>query len=218
MTTPTQRVGTRLLVFGAAGRTGRLVVQQALADGHWVTAAVRSAGAMTLRHEQLTIVEADVLDAAATARSVAGHDAVISVIAPRRNEPQAYSRGIEHVIAGMRAAGVKRLVCTSAAPADPGMSLPWAQSLLMRWILRPMLRTVYQHARLMETALEASDLAWTVIRAPRLTNGPQTGEYRMAVRAHIHHALTISRADLAGCALGMLSNPATFRSWVEIAY
>lgn len=81
-----------------------------------------------------------------------------------------------------------------------------------------MLRSVYQHAARMEATLEASDLVWTVIRAPRLTNGPRTGQYRVCVRAHVHHALSISRADLAGCALSLVRNPATFRSWVEIAY
>jgi putative NADH-flavin reductase len=208
----------RLLVFGAAGRTGRLLVEQALAEGHWVTAAARRPEAMTLRHEHLAMAMADVLDAAATVRVIAGHDAVLSVIAPRRNEAYTYSLGTEHLIAGMREAGTRRFVCTSAAPVDPTMSVPWVHSLLMRWILRPMLRDVYHHAARMEAALETSDLEWTVIRAPRLINGPRTGRYRMGVRAHVHHALSISRADLAACALSLVTNVATYRSWVEIAY
>ena len=49
----------KLTVFGASGRTGRHVVEQALGGGHEVTAFVRSASKLSLTDDRLTVVEGD---------------------------------------------------------------------------------------------------------------------------------------------------------------
>jgi hypothetical protein len=53
---------SNLVVLGASGRTGRLVVEQALAAGHFVTALVRSPEKLTLRHPKLRVVVGDATD------------------------------------------------------------------------------------------------------------------------------------------------------------
>ena len=71
----------RLAVFGATGRTGKLLVEQALNAEHDVTAFVRprSLGKL-IKHERLTVVQGDATDAAAVERAVNGADAVVSVM------------------------------------------------------------------------------------------------------------------------------------------
>ena len=54
----------KLAIFGATGGTGRQLVEQALADGHQVTAFVRRPAVLKVRHDRIRIVAGDVRDAA----------------------------------------------------------------------------------------------------------------------------------------------------------
>src|ERR687888_2308318 len=73
----------RLTIFGASGKTGRHLVEQALEAGHTVTAVVRDPARLPLRHDRVQVVKADVLDPAAIGPAVAGVDAVVSALGPR---------------------------------------------------------------------------------------------------------------------------------------
>src|SRR2546428_13218147 len=70
------RKSMNLVVLGATGRTGQLVVEQALAAGHTVTALVRSLEKLTIRNSSLRVVAGSATDAADVARALAGADAV----------------------------------------------------------------------------------------------------------------------------------------------
>ncbi|MEV5769582.1 NAD(P)H-binding protein, partial [Micromonospora sp. NPDC052213] len=70
----------RLVVFGANGPTGRLATELAMARGHVVTAVTRRPESFPVRGENLLVVGADVLDAAAVDAAVAGQQAVISTL------------------------------------------------------------------------------------------------------------------------------------------
>jgi NADPH:quinone reductase-like Zn-dependent oxidoreductase len=72
-----------IVVLGATGATGRLVITRALAAQHAVTAVVRSTG-----HEpfpaEVTVVRADVTDRTSLAPAVQGADALIGTLGRRR--------------------------------------------------------------------------------------------------------------------------------------
>ena len=68
----------KLTIFGASGRTGVHVVEQALVAGHDVVAVVRDPAKLTLRHERLQIAQADLTDEAAVGSAVRGADAVLA--------------------------------------------------------------------------------------------------------------------------------------------
>src|SRR3972149_5827960 len=74
------RSAMKLTIFGASGRTGKLLVEQALAAGHDVVAFVRNPAKLTTRHEQLKVVIGDVKDPAAVERAVNGTNAIIFVL------------------------------------------------------------------------------------------------------------------------------------------
>ena len=48
----------KVLIFGANGRTGRLLVDRALDQDHDVTAFVRDSALIDKRHDRLHVVEA----------------------------------------------------------------------------------------------------------------------------------------------------------------
>jgi hypothetical protein len=85
-------------------------------------------------------------------------------------------------------------------------------------VLHRILAKPYADMALMEAAVRASDLDWTLVRAARLTNGAVTGRYRTAVDEKLRRCWSISRADVAHYCLTHAEDTDTFRHIVEIAY
>jgi uncharacterized protein YbjT (DUF2867 family) len=74
---PLWRLEMKILVLGATGATGRLIVGEAMAKGYEVVALIRSkAKSADLAGAEL--VEGDARDAAALTGAIAGCDAVVS--------------------------------------------------------------------------------------------------------------------------------------------
>ena len=190
----------RLARFGATGRTGRLVVQDALAQGHEVVAFVRSADKLSRQqvpNARLSVVEGDVRDAAAVARAVEGVDAVVSVLAPVRDQPGVQTDGTVTIVEAMRQHGVERIVSLTGAGVDApgdaprplgGRLVKGVMGLVVGWVLRD----GQGHA----DALYASDRDWAVVRPPRLTDGPPTGAARHG-RLPLGAGDSVRRADVA---------------------
>lgn len=208
-----------LTVFGGTGGTGAAVISAALAAGHTVTAPARDPARITATHERLRTVRADVLDPPSLAGTVDGADAVLSALGARGNQPTTvYSDGVTHILDAMRQADVRRLVAVSAIPVGPRS----AANPFERWVVYPILYRLFGHgyadmAR-MEQVLRGSDVDWTVVRPPMLTDGPATGRYRTAVDEHLRRAGKISRADLADMMVGQLAEPRSVRATVGVSY
>jgi putative NADH-flavin reductase len=210
----------RLTIFGATGKTGRRLVEQALDAGHHVTAVVRDPAKLPVRHDRLQVVVADVLDPAAIQPAVAGADAVLSVLGPHppRNRSSIMSTATASILDAMRAAGTSRLVVVSAAPVatdDHGTTLPYR--LLMAPTLRALLGGLYADMAAMEEATRRSGTDWTIMRPPWLTDGPRTGTWRQARNTNLRRGNRISRADLADAILTSLHDPDTVKATIAIA-
>ncbi len=191
-------------VLGAAGRTGSLIVAQAADARHHVTALVRDISAYDPPRGQVVAQRADVLDPASLQGVLDGSDLVINAIGPRNGKKpdRVYSQGMANLTTEMRRADIRRLVTISAVPA----SLPEEKNRFERYLLHPILWRFfgpsYADLRLMETALHTStDIDWTIVRPPLLTDDDPTGTYRTAVDSHLKSAKKISRADLADAML-----------------
>jgi uncharacterized protein YbjT (DUF2867 family) len=219
----------KLTVVAATGRIGRQVLEQALAAGHDVTAVARNPRALP---GPARVVTADLAaaDPAVLEPAVAGADAVLSGLGPRsRAEAGIASRGTAAIVAAMQATGVRRIVVVSAAPvstvASPGRPDPPGhdpgEGLVMGRVLTPLLRAalrgVYDDLARMEDILRDSGLDWTVVRPPRLTDGPLTGAYRIASGRNLRRGLFVSRADVAHLMLAVLDRPGTVGQALGIA-
>lgn len=111
----------QIALFGASGAAGRIVVDQALAAGHAVTAYVRDAAKLGISSPQLTVIEGQLDDAEAIDRAIAGQDAVISLLGPKGDSAGLpVSKGTALIVAAMRRHGVRRLIATATPSAsDP---------------------------------------------------------------------------------------------------
>lgn len=212
----------KITVFGATGRIGAQLVQQALEAGHGVTAVVRDPGRLEVnRHPSLEVVTAPSLtDPQALRAAVEGSDAVVSGVGPRGPKDGPVATNATHGILGaMEATGVTRLVAVSAVPVGP---IPAGESFLNRRILLPamhaLLRDLYADLTAMEDEIRRSATAWTVIRPPKLVSKPLTGIYRSIIGANVPRGYLVSRADTAHLMLAVLNDPATIGQPVGIAY
>ena len=206
----------KLVVFGSTGGIGAQVVAQALAGGHVVTAVARHLSAITLRHEHLEVVQGDVLEPGSISGAIAGKDVVISAIGARDRAPTTvYSQGVANMIQAMQFAGVHRLFCISASGLEPG---PLWQRLIAKPILWTVLKEMYSDLVRMEAVVKRSPIDWTILRPPRLTDGPRTGHYQVALNQHLRRCLVISRADVADYILRNLDNAESGCAVVELAY
>jgi putative NADH-flavin reductase len=75
----------KLLIFGATGATGRQLVEQALEQGHEVTAFVRNPAKITNKNEKLKVVKGNIMDCHSVGAAVAGQDAIFSALGVRFN-------------------------------------------------------------------------------------------------------------------------------------
>lgn len=197
----------RLVVFGAGGGTGRLLVARAAAAGHRVVAVVRDPARLGPVPPDVTVVAVDLTDPAAVAAAVRDCDAVVSLIGPGavRGPTTVRSDATAGIVAAMRATGVRRLVVVTAAGHTTDGDGP-----LVRFLLKPLLSTLLRHSfadmRRTEEIVRGSGLDWTLVRPPRLTDGPHTGTYRTEVDRNVRGGLRLSRADLADFLLGCVDS------------
>jgi uncharacterized protein YbjT (DUF2867 family) len=85
-------------------------------------------------------------------------------------------------------------------------------------IVKRLFAAAYTDSALMEDAVRASGLDWTIMRPPRLTNKPATGQYRTAIDQNVRRGRSIGRADLAHFMLDAINNPDTVGHTIGIAY
>jgi putative NADH-flavin reductase len=209
----------KLTVFGATGGTGKEVVRQALDAGHQVAAVVRDPARLAISHSALEVVTADVTDPDSLRPALAGREAVISALGPHsRKDVGIASTALGSILRAMDASEVRRLAVLSAVPVGP---VPEGETLFYRSValplLRRLLRDAYADLAVMEEEVRRSAVEWTIVRPPRLTDKPLTGNYRRAVGGNVPRGYTISRADVAHAMLALLDDPATVKQAVGLA-
>jgi putative NADH-flavin reductase len=208
----------KLLVLGATGRTGHEIVTGALCEGHDVTALVRDRGRLTIQDPRLRVMVGSATDPATVDQAVAGHDAVLCTLGPR--SPRELLRSVlmrasvPALVESMHRHGVHRLVLLSALGAGESAS---GAPLAPRLAFRTILRQVGADKALAEDAVRASELAWTIVYPPALTNGPATGSYRHGERLELGASPKVSRADVAGFMLAQLADDAYIRKGAIVA-
>lgn len=202
----------KLTVFGATGGVGRHLVQQALAAGHAVTAVVRDAARLGLRHRCLDVVTVPGLtDAEPLVPALDGSDVALSGVGARsRKDVTAASSATLGILRALKHSGVSRFVAVSAVPVGP---VPDGEGVLGRRVVYPLLRAVfrdiYADLAVMESEIMASGTEWTIVRPPRLVNKPLTGSYQMVIGGNVPKATSVPRADVAHAMLTALANPGT---------
>jgi putative NADH-flavin reductase len=186
----------QLVVLGATGGTGLEIIRQAMDRGHSVTAFVRSSDKLKHLANRIAIQRGDLLNSDQLETVIQRHDAVLSGFGPRVPVSKADAHLLEQfaiaLSTAMSRAGVKRVVVESVAFLFKDSIFPPAY--LLGRLLFP--RTVAD-ASALERVFAESDLDWTMVRPPELTDKPYTGNYRVREGHLPRFGFKISRADVA---------------------
>ena len=197
---------TTIALFGATGRTGRHVLDQALTAGHQVRALARRPEVLEPR-AGLTVIGGDVTDPAAVGSVIEGADAVVSVFGHvKGSPPTVQTDGTRVIVEAMRRTGITRIISLSGGGLRyPEKDRPKPADHIIRLLLTLIAPAVLSDATAHLQALRDSGLDWTVVRGPRLTDGPRTGSYRVGW-VGVDASTSISRADLAASILAQLDD------------
>jgi putative NADH-flavin reductase len=198
----------KIVIFGAAGATGRILVEQALERGYEVTAFDRHPAALTIQHPKLSLIQGDIFDPASVEKAIAGQDVVISVLGVRPGvTTPVCSKGTEHIIAAMQKLGVKRFICQSAfvvaALDGEWREVPWLVPVLP---LFPKVKAMFADKVIQEQEIRQSNLDWIIVRPAMLTGDPGTGNYKVGAPLSMGPRPKISRADVADFLLKQVSD------------
>ncbi len=220
----------KIALIGATGYVGAAVLEEALARGHAVTALARTPEKLAPR-PGLTVVKADVTDAAAVAAAVTGADAVISAYNPGWTDPEIHDnflKGAKAIDAGVAASGVKRLLVVGGAGSlyvAPGVQLIDTEHFPKDYFAGA------DAARKLLAAYLAGEvgagLDWTFLSPPvmfslasPLAHAPRTGKYRVGADTPLMDGATpagISEADLAAAIVDEIERPAHVKKRFTVA-
>jgi uncharacterized protein YbjT (DUF2867 family) len=188
---------TKILVLGATGATGRLIVNQAVARGYDVTVLVRSAEkARDITGAKLIV--GDARDETALRAALKGREAVVSAlgtpVSPFR-EVTLLSTATRALVSAMKAEQVSRLVCITGMGA--GDSAGHGGFVADNVIFPLLLKKVYADKNRQEAIVRDSGLDWVLVRPSILNNKPGRGSVRALTDLSGFHGGSIAREDVA---------------------
>ena len=211
----------KIIIFGAAGGTGKALTEQALAQGYIVTGFDRNPEALKLQHPNLTMLKGDIFDPAGVEEAIAGQDVVFCVLGVRPGVTiPVCSVGTKNIIAAMQKQDVKRLMIQSAF-AVAALDGEWRE---VPWIV-PLVSPLFGKVRAMfmdhvrqEQFVRQSNLDWIVVRPSRLTDTPRTGTYKVGEPLFIGPNARIARADVADFMLKQVQNDTYIHKTPRLKY
>ena len=206
----------KLVVFGASGRVGRLVVDGALKGGHQVTAFTRNSANIRVKHKNLRISGGNVSDDNAVREAMKGQQvAVVAIGAKDISRPHSVAGdGVKRIIAAAGLHNVPRIVMLGNLGLLPHPS----GKLLGEVNIAPFLQFIYADQKTAYTELKDSGLDWVMVCPPFMPQGAATGKFRQSVDAVLEKAQQISVEDVANVLLAEAVAPRHHNVRVGVSY
>lgn len=193
----------KLIVFGAAGKTGRHILRQALKRGHEVTAFVHDT---PVEIKGVRTVQGDVMNEDDVARAVEGQDAVISVLGHSifkgNTPPTMLTKGTENIVLAMQNNGIDRIITLTGTGVRTISDKPTLWDKFINRILILWNKTVIEDGFGHVSVLENSRVNWTVLRVLLLTNGDKIEKVELNIG--VKPKPMVSRATVAQVMLGLV--------------
>lgn len=223
----------QIAVFGASGQTGKLFTELALKNGYEIKALIRTPSKLNLQHPNLVAIRGDILDAGKVEETIKSTEAVIDLIAQKKDShPDLRRTGTQNILHAMQQNNIKRLIILSSLPyelqfgiLDPNDKPAFVHRVVMFIGKNPLLNNfiMFMMKNLAGmpvlsakeyiyriNLIKQSELDWTIVRTARLNDKPSQGRYHVGyLDAHI--GMNISRANVAAFLLDELKSPQYIR-------
>lgn len=203
----------KLIILGATGRTGTMLVEQAIQRGHHVTAFIRSPNKIPASAGLLSVVQGDPCNVAQLEAALRGQDAVLSALGSQGLGPATLlGDAAVSTVEAMSRACVRRLIVVSSALLFPDLGV--FASVLRRFVFH---NAAYD-SLVMENVVSGTTLDWTIVRPPRLISGPHTGQIRVQIDQLPKSGRTMTRGDLAHCMLDEVESERHVRKIIGVCH
>ena len=194
-----------ILILGATGRTGRVLLREAIKRGHRVTILISHRGALKTKPELVEVYEGTPLNKFTLADAMRGCDAVLSTLnisrvsdspwAKLRTSKDFLSSSMKHILDAAIENKVKRVIIATAwGVAETRKDIPF----WFRWLIDHS-NIYYQHQdhEKQEVLLKASHLDWTIIRPVGFNDSEKERKIKVSFNNHPKPSVTISRRNVA---------------------
>ncbi|MBK0403639.1 NAD(P)-dependent oxidoreductase [Adhaeribacter sp. BT258] len=216
----------KVALIGASGFVGTAILNELLERGHQVTALTRDNANIKKQHENLQVVQANVVNETELAEKVKSHDAVISSFNAGWTNPNLYEdflSGSKAIQQGVKKSGVKRLIVVGG-----GGSLYTAEGVQIVDTpefpeqIKPGATAARDY---LNEIKKETDLDWTFL-SPALemhqgTAGVRKGTYRKGLENPVFDENGHSVASVEDTAVALvdeLENPQHIRERFTVAY
>ncbi|MBT8384255.1 MAG: NAD(P)H-binding protein, partial [Bacteroidia bacterium] len=168
----------KIFIVGGTGGTGRQLIEQALIEGHFVTALVRNPVKLKIVHPNLSVLKGNILKPTTFEQAIKENEVVISALGHKRFfiKTNILSEGTKNIVNAMEKNKVKRFICiTSMGINDSRFRLGLYYTL---FVIPVILLFYFLDKEKQERIIQQSTLDWTIVRPGQLTNGKKRATYR----------------------------------------
>ncbi|MCU0297559.1 MAG: NAD(P)H-binding protein [Candidatus Nanopelagicales bacterium] len=184
----------KIAVIGATGRTGTPLVAELLRRGHEITVLARNPDKLADQRDAVTVIPGSSTDREPVRQLVDGADAVVSTLGPSGRESDLQTRTANLLVDLLPAQA--RFVGVSGAGIDVPGDRKGTRDKVISFMVRSVGGAMAKDKVSEYAVFAASNLDWTLVRPPRLVDGPATGS--VTHDAHVPGSSTsIRRTDLA---------------------
>ena len=160
-----------IAILGITGRTGIQLCSQLLEKQYKIKALVRNSAKIHLQHSNLEVIVGNVENLSDLNKLVQGSDAVISVLGHAKNTPPRFQTNVmEQLIAVMKANECKRIIVLTGSGVPFEYDQNTFANIFINFFIKNLAKNRFRDGMLQCEVLKNSNLDWTVVRTPILTN------------------------------------------------
>jgi putative NADH-flavin reductase len=198
----------KVIIFGATGFSGQAILAEAIKQGHEVTVLVRDSSKVKINHNNLRIVEGNVLDSQKVAFVIQNQEAVIQCLGvggKGDGKPTTFiSDATKIIVDEMQKQNIKRLIALSNIGAGNSIAFqPWFFTKIILTYFMKWLKVIIDDKNRMEPIIMNSNLNWTIVRCPNIVDKPTKGKYNATLDGK-GLKLSITLDDLSKFMVGQL--------------
>jgi putative NADH-flavin reductase len=198
----------KVIIFGATGFSGQAILAETINHGHDVTVLVRDSSKVKINHNNLRIVEGNVLDSQKVAFVIQNQEAVIQCLGvggKGDGKPTTFiSDATKIIVDEMQKQNIKRLIALSNVGAGNSIAFqPWFFTKIILTYFMKWLKVIIDDKNRMEPIIMNSNLNWTIVRCPNIVDKPAKGKYNATLDGK-GLKLSITLDDLSKFMVGQL--------------